>query len=97
MAVLCINIHKIFKALGSLVSHAILFWIMASYLYMYFQLSAVIFVVNSFNTDALLAHGSLLSGFIESRYPILFILMHVWLDGSLAPAILDLGIRLCVH
>ena len=50
-----------------------------------FKLSAVIYIVSTFNTDALLAHGSLV-GFIGSRYPIVCILMHVWLDRSLALA-----------
>ena len=41
----------------------------------HFKLLAVIFIVNTFNTDALLAHGSLVSGFIGSQYPIGCILM----------------------
>ena len=52
----------------------------------HFRLSAVIFIVNTFHMDALLAHGCLASGFIGSRYPIVCLLMHVWLDGSLALA-----------
>ena len=54
-----------------------------SFLYMnallrHFKLSAVFFIVNNFNTDALLVHGSIVSGFNGSQYPIVCILMHAW-------------------
>ena len=70
-------------ALGNPVSHASLFWITVSFLYMnallrHFKLSAVFFIVNNFNTDALLVHGSIVSGFNGSQYPIVCILMHAW-------------------